>query len=81
MNGETMWTHETLIDDKSTDAAFVFESSSNTILNPVSRLQEFVQSTDGFQSGTKSFKLFIDKTNRDSLLATFKLNFVASEDG
>jgi len=82
-NGESIWTHETLCETKSTDAAFLLQRSSNMTLNPVSALHKLIQASDpmgAFQSRTKNFKLFIDKTNTDSLL-TFKLNYVGTKDG
>merc|ERR1712004_771550 len=42
-NGESMWTYETLREDKSNPNAIVWEANSKMTLNPASKLHKFIQ--------------------------------------
>merc|ERR1712037_702570 len=42
-NGQSMWTYETLREDKSTPAAIQWEANSKMTLNPASKLHKFIQ--------------------------------------
>merc|ERR1712088_1008971 len=83
-NGESMWTYETLREDKSTPAAIQWEANSKMTLNPASKLHKFIQDNypfGAFQTRTNNFKLFIDRHNRNFLLRKFKINFDVVKDG
>merc|ERR1712038_1263476 len=83
-NGGSMWTHETLREDKSTGSAVVWEANSKMTLNPASKLHKFIQENypfGAFQTRTNTFKLFIDKNNRNFLLRKFKIDFEVVKDG
>merc|ERR1712126_271732 len=41
--GQSMWTYETLREDKSTPAAIQWEANSKMTLNPASKLHKFIQ--------------------------------------
>merc|ERR1712156_1338938 len=83
-NGESMWTYETLREDKSNPNAIVWEANSKMTLNPASKLHKFIQDNypfGAFQTRTNNFKLFIDRHNRNFLLRKFKINFDVVKDG
>merc|ERR1711881_686120 len=83
-SGVSMWTYETLREDKSTPAAVVWEANSKMTLNPASKLHKFIQDNypfGAFQTRTNNFKLFIDRNNRNFLLRKFKINFDVVKDG
>ena len=83
-NGVSMWTYETLREDKSTGSAVVWEANSKMTLNPASKLHKFIQENypfGAFQTRTNTFKLFIDKNNRNFLLRKFKIDFEVVKDG
>merc|ERR1711922_30735 len=83
-NGESMWTYETLREDKSNPNAIVWEANSKMTLNPASKLYKFIQDNypfGAFQTRTNNFKLFIDRSNRDFILRKFKINFDVVKDG
>merc|ERR1711872_585464 len=83
-NGESMWTYETLREDKSNPNAIVWEANSKMTLNPASKLHKFIQDNypfGNFQTRTNNFKLFIDRHNRNFLLRKFKINFDVVKDG
>merc|ERR1711963_1031627 len=83
-NGESMWTYETLREDKSNPNAIVWEANSKMTLNPASKLHKFIQDNypfGAFQTRTNNFKLFIDRNNRNFLLRKFKINFDVVKDG
>merc|ERR1712158_285841 len=76
--GQSMWTYETLREDKSNPAAIQWEANSKMTLNPASKLYKFIQENypfGAFQTRTNNFKLFIDRNNRNFLLRKFKINF------
>merc|ERR1719295_1876942 len=82
--GNSMWTYETLREDKSTPAAIQWEANSKMTLNPASKLYKFIQDNypfGAFQTRTNNFKLFIDRNNRNFLLRKFKINFDVVKDG
>merc|ERR1712158_32572 len=82
--GQSMWTYETLGEDKSTPAAIQWEANSKMTLNPASKLHKFIQDNypfGAFQTRTNNFKLFIDRNNRNFLLRKFKINFDVVKDG
>merc|ERR1712126_638778 len=82
--GQSMWTYETLREDKSTPAAIQWEANSKMSLNPASKLHKFIQDNypfGAFQTRTNNFKLFIDRNNRNFLLRKFKINFDVVKDG
>merc|ERR1711936_806677 len=57
--GQSMWTYETLREDKSTPAAVVWEANSKMTLNPASKLHKFIQDNypfGAFQTRTNNFK-------------------------
>merc|ERR1719266_583103 len=77
-------TYETLREDKSTGSAVVWEANSKMTLNPASKLHKFIQENypfGAFQTRTNTFKLFIDKNNRNFLLRKFKIDFEVVKDG
>merc|ERR1712001_805512 len=77
-DGQSMWTYETLREDKSTPAAIQWEANSKMTLNPASKLHKFIQDNypfGAFQTRTNNFKLFIDRHNRNFLLRKFKIKF------
>merc|ERR1712158_209925 len=83
-DGQSMWTYETLREDKSTPAAIQWEANSKMTLNPASKLHKFIQDNypfGAFQTRTNNFKLFIDRNNRNFLLRKFKINFDVVKDG
>jgi hypothetical protein len=83
-NGQSMWTYETLREDKSTPAAIQWEANSKMTLNPASKLHKFIQDNypfGAFQTRTNNFKLFIDRNNRNFILRKFKINFDVVKDG
>merc|ERR1712055_775442 len=83
-DGQSMWTYETLREDKSTPAAIQWEANSKMTLNPASKLHKFIQDNypfGAFQTRTNNFKLFIDRHNRNFLLRKFKINFDVVKDG
>ena len=78
-DGESMWTYETLMEDKSTSSAVVWEANSKITLNPASKLHKFIQDncpSGAFQTMTNTFKFFIDRNNRN-----FKMDFEVVKDG
>merc|ERR1712061_658332 len=78
-NGDSMWTFETLREDKSTSSAVIWEANSKITLNPASKLHKFIQDncpSGAFQTMTNTFKLFIDRNNRN-----FKIDFEVVKDG
>merc|ERR1711970_1665470 len=82
--GQSMWTYETLREDKSNPAAIQWEANSKMTLNPASKLYKFIQENypfGAFQTRTNNFKLFIDRNNRNFLLRKFKINFDVVKDG
>merc|ERR1711990_792266 len=82
--GQSMWTYETLREDKSSPAAIQWEANSKMTLNPASKLYKFIQENypfGAFQTRTNNFKLFIDRNNRNFLLRKFKINFDVVKDG
>merc|ERR1711936_428396 len=82
--GQSMWTYETLREDKSTPAAVQWEANSKMTLNPASKLHKFIQDNypfGAFQTRTNNFKLFIDRNNRNFLLRKFEINFDVVKDG
>merc|ERR1711936_1472296 len=82
--GQSMWTYETLREDKSSPAAIQWEANSKMTLNPASKLYKFIQENypfGAFQTRTNNFKLFIDRHNRNFLLRKFKINFDVVKDG
>ena len=83
-DGQSMWTYETLREDKSTPAAIQWEANSKMTLNPASKLHKFIQDNypfGAFQTRTNNFKLFIDRNNRNFILRKFKINFDVVKDG
>merc|ERR1711910_76878 len=83
-DGQSMWTYETLREDKSTPAAIQWEANSKMTLNPASKLHKFIEDNypfGAFQTRTNNFKLFIDRHNRNFLLRKFKINFDVVKDG
>merc|ERR1712158_229942 len=83
-DGESMWTYETLREDKSNPNAIVWEANSKMTLNPASKLHKFIQDNypfGAFQTRTNNFKLFIDRNNRNFILRKFKINFDVVKDG
>merc|ERR1711910_39656 len=72
-DGQSMWTYETLREDKSTPAAIQWEANSKMTLNPASKLHKFIQ--DNYPFGA-----FQTRTN-NFLLRKFKINFDVVKDG
>merc|ERR1719385_360920 len=61
--GNSMWTYETLREDKSTPAAIQWEANSKMTLNPASKLYKFIQDNypfGAFQTRTNNFKINFD---------------------
>merc|ERR1712088_441843 len=61
--GQSMWTYETLREDKSTPAAIQWEANSKMTLNPASKLHKFIQDNypfGAFQTRTSNFKINFD---------------------
>merc|ERR1712212_1137864 len=82
--GQSMWTYETLREDKSNPAAIQWEANSKMTLNPASKLYKFIQENypfGAFQTRTNNFNLFIDRNNRNFLLRKFKIKFDVEKDG
>jgi len=83
-DGVSMWTYETLREDKSTGAAIIWEAQSKMTLNPASMLHGFIQSNypfGAFETRSNNFRLFINKNERNFLLRKFKIDFDVIKDG
>lgn len=83
-SGVEMWTYKTLREDKSTGDAIVYEAKSEMTLNPTSKLHHFIDQNYAFGAWEKrsnTFKLFIDRNNRNTFLRKFKVEFDVVKDG
>merc|ERR1711922_88050 len=84
-NGESMWTYETLREDKSNPNAIVWEANSKMTLNPASKLHKFIQDNypfGAFQTRTNNFKFIIFKNApRNFLFRKFNILFDVVKDG
>jgi len=79
-----MWTYKTLREDKSTGDAIVYEAKSEMTLNPTSKLHHIIDQNYAFGAWEKrsnTFKLFIDRNNRNTFLRKFKVEFDVVKDG
>merc|ERR1712037_765834 len=59
-DGQSMWTYETLREDKSTPAAIQWEANSKMTLNPASKLHKFINRN--LHWGSSSRRLSLDVT-------------------
>jgi len=82
--GVEMWTYSTLRGDKSTANAIIYEAHSEMTLNPESILHGLIEKYypfGAFRARTNTFKITIDKHERNILLRKFKLEFDITKDG
>merc|ERR1712179_76077 len=82
--GVEMWTYSTLRGDKSTANAIIYEAHSEMTLNPESILHGLIEKNypfGAFRARTNTFKITIDKHERNILLRKFKLEFDITKDG
>jgi hypothetical protein len=80
---ETMWTYETLRQDKSTADEIIWEAESKMTLNPASKVGDFINRNyafGNFQTRTNNFKLRIAKHDRNLLFRKFELHFDVVKD-
>jgi hypothetical protein len=83
-DGQQMWTYSTLREDKSDANAIVYEATSEMTLNPASKLYGLIEKNypfGAFQTRSNTFRIFIDKNNRNTVLRQFKINFDVIKDG
>merc|ERR1719500_2078696 len=84
-DGQSMWTYETLREDKSTPDFIYWEANSNMTLNPASKLHKFIQDNypfGAFQTRTNNFKFIIFKNiPRNFLFRKFKILIDVVKDG
>merc|ERR1712177_114013 len=83
-DGVEMWTYSTLRGDKSTADAIIYEAHSEMTLNSASKLHHYIEMYypfGAFNARTNTFKITIDKNQRNAFLRKFKIEFDITKDG
>merc|ERR1711890_6045 len=78
-----MWTYSTLRGDKSTPDAIIYEAHSEMTLNSASKLHAWIEMYypfGAFNVRTNTFKITIDKHQRNTFLRKFKIEFDITKD-
>jgi len=87
-NGEILWTYETERGDKSTADAFIYEAESKMVFTEFAATQSMLLKMikdhypfGAFMTRSNTFRIFVDKHDRNNLLPKFKINFDVIKDG